>query len=143
MTNQTYPANWVKYDNEDIKFVRQLGPGTYHIIAPFGPLPDKNGTFMVKEAAINTDLIPEETRRKILREAECSVDPEQAPEEFNGWLALQVFDEMWEYPETKQFASYMEVVAYLSKRTAKDDGLITIPPFLKSPSSYRILKQKA
>lgn len=124
MTNQTYPTNWVKHDMDDIKFIRQLSPDTYHIIAPFGPLPDKNGTFMVKEAVISTDLIAEETRRKALKQAEPGINMNQLPGGVNGWLALQVYDEMWGYPETKQFASYMEVVAYLSKRTAKDDGLI-------------------
>lgn len=119
MPDIIYPTKWVKHDIDDIKFIQKLNPSTYHIMAPFGPLPDKDGTFMVKEAAINIDLIPENHRRKLLKHAGLVYEPKSS--ECSDKLAELAFDESWSYPETKQFASYMEVIAYLSKRAANDN----------------------
>lgn len=117
----TTTALWRRDDSNSPRFIRKLSRTTYQIMAPFGPLPDKGGAFMVKEAIVSTDLIAKDDARVLIRNAgfDCSefFDAPDYPEN----LANLVFDNTWGYHETKSFDNYQEVLAFLARRAAREN----------------------
>ena len=117
-------ALWRRDDSDSPRFIRQLSQTTYQIMAPFGPLPDKNGAFMIKEAIISTDLIAKDDIKSMVKNAGMDFAEFLDDPDYHTNLANLVFDTTWGYHETKAFGSYQEVLAFLARRAARENAQI-------------------
>lgn len=114
---------WRRDDSDSPRFIRQLSHTTYQIMAPFGPLPDKGGAFMIKEAVITTDLIAPDDAKTLVKNAGMDFAEFMGNPNCSETLANLVFDNTWGYHETKPFSSYQEALAFLSRRAAKENAV--------------------
>lgn len=118
-----YPSKWAHLDNEISQnlYFQKLTHSTYHFLTPFGPLPDKNGAFMIKEGVVSVDLIPEITAKKILTAYGYDYEQLKKCRKLNLTIAILMFDEMLTYQDTITFNTLESALDCIKKKIESEN----------------------